>query len=163
MSKSTLKLIRNEIVNVAFDVSAYTLNWTVILPDDSERHGECPNDTDGITSTLYSIQKMVDRFMGATCELRVICESTGVYHRALLRLAGQLGMRTNLVSGEAVAHSRRMTQNDGNKTDLADPKAILTVARVGKLIRHRKLEDGWSELRELHRIVIVTEQKIQMI
>lgn len=161
MTKSTLKIVRDEIVNAGFDVSAEKLDWLVILPDESELRGQCPNDTDGITNTLQSIQKKVDQYMGTECELRVICESTGVYHRALLNLAGQLGMRTNLVSGEAVAHSRKMIQNDGNKTDLADTKAILNVARVGKLIRHRTLESGWGELRELHRIVMVTEEKIR--
>lgn len=163
MSKSNLKIVRNEIVNVGFDVSADTLNWTVVLPDDSEIHGECLNTTDGITHTLQALQKRIDKFMGINCELRVICESTGVYHRALLNLAGQLGMRTNLVSGEAVAHCRRMTQNDGNKTDLADPKAILMVARMGKLLKHRELEDNWSELRELHRVVMSAEEKLRAI
>ncbi len=101
MTKSTLKIVRDEIVNVGFDVAAEKLDWRVILPDDSELYGVCPNTTDGITDTLQSIQKKVDTFMGVACELRIICEATGVYHQALLSLAGQLGMRTNLVSGEA--------------------------------------------------------------
>ncbi len=56
-----------------------------------------------------------------------------------------------------------MIQNDGNKTDPADTKTILTVARMGKLIKHRELESGWGELRELHRMVMVTEEKIRVI
>ena len=163
MTKSNLKIVRDEIVNVGFDVSAETLNWTVLLPGDSQIDGQCLNTTDGITDTLNSLQKMVDKHMGSACELRIICESTGVYHRALLNLAGVLGMRTNLVSGEAVAHCRQMTQNDGNKTDLADPKAILTVAKMGKLIKHRIFESSWSELRELHRVVISAEEKYRVI
>lgn len=163
MPNNTPQIIRNEIVNVGFDVSAETLNWTVILNDDSEIHGECLNFTDDILNTLDTLQKRIDRFVGSPCELRIICESTGVYHRALLNLATQRGMRTNLVSGEAVAHCRKMTQNDGNKTDLADPKAILKVALMGRLIKHRQLESRWSELRELHRIVIAAEDKARAI
>lgn len=83
MPKSTLKIIRDEIANVGFDVSADTLNWTVIRPDDSELHCECMNNTDDITDTLNALQKRNDQFMGTACKLRVICESTGVYHRAL--------------------------------------------------------------------------------
>ena len=56
MTKSNLKIVRDEIVNVGFDVSAETLNWTVLLPGDSQIDGECLNTTDGITDTLNSLQ-----------------------------------------------------------------------------------------------------------
>ncbi|MDM4015152.1 hypothetical protein [Roseiconus lacunae] len=67
----------------------------------------------------------------------MICESTGVYHRRLLRIAEQLGMLTNLVHGEAVAKCRAIQFADHGKADRRDPKAALTVAKVGKLIKHR--------------------------
>ena len=55
MTKSNLKIVREEIVNVGFDVSADTLNWTVVLPGDLQIDGECLNTTDGITDTLNSL------------------------------------------------------------------------------------------------------------
>ena len=162
MKQSTVKLFGNRVVNVGFDVSADTLNWTVIIGD-REQSGECANRTVAVQRTLAEIYTRVTEYLGVSCELRILCESTGVYHRLLLRIARQLSMRTNLVSGEAVAQCRKLSQNDGNKTDLADPKAILTVAQLGRLLEDRQLDEQWAMLREQHRIVMVTEEKIRVL
>ena len=96
MKQPTVKLFGNRVVNVGFDVSADTLNWTVIVGD-REQSGECANRTVAVQRTLVDIYKRVTKYLGTSCELRILCESTGVYHRLLLRIARQLSMRTNLV------------------------------------------------------------------
>jgi transposase len=105
MNQFNVVRVPARVVNVAFDVSAETLNWTFIV-DQLETSGECLNRTGEIRGTLKRIHQLVEQQAGP-CELRVICESTGVYHRSLLKVAGQLRMRTSIASGEAVANCRK--------------------------------------------------------
>ena len=90
----------------------------------------------------------------------MICESTGVYHRSLLHLAVRRGMRTALAGGEAVAKLRVVESNDPGKTDLKDPRAILTVALVGRLLIHRQLDGTYECLREWHQLYCRADQKM---
>lgn len=144
------------VLNVAFDVSSETLNWSMEFAD-SRVDEHCLNDTESISKTLHKIQSM-GRQQGYD-EVRVICESTGIYHRCLLNVASGLGMRTNLVHGEAVAKYRTIRFADHGKTDLKDPQAILTVGRFGRLIKHRQLDSRYAQLRELHRLVLRLERR----
>ncbi|WP_144057377.1 transposase, partial [Novipirellula maiorica] len=147
------------IVNVAFDVGSESLHWAMELPDQT-LSGKCDNTSSDIRTTLRLISaKAAKHGYG---ELRVICESTGIYHRRLLQLAGSLGMRTCLVHGEAVAKFRTIQFADHGKTDDRDPRAALTVAKVGKLIRDRKLDKLYAQLRELHRLVHRCEARIKV-
>jgi len=149
------------VLNVAFDVSSETLNWSLEVPerfDDVKRvDGECINHTESIWDELKRIKKIGSE--NGFTEIRVICESTGIYHRSLLKIASGLGMRTNLVHGEAVAKYRTIRFADHGKTDLKDPQAILTVAKVGRLIRHRELDGRYAQLRELNRLVMRLERR----
>ena len=144
------------VLNVAFDVSSESLNWSMEIGQ-TRTDGTCLNETETIRETLLKVKRAARRH--GFGEVRVICESTGIYHRSLLRVASCLGMRTNLVHGEAVAKYRTIRFADHGKTDLKDPQAILTVARFGRLIKHRQLDGRYAQLRELHRLVLRAERR----
>lgn len=78
----------------------------------------------------------------------MVCEPTNVYHFTLLRIASRLGYDTKQVSTEAVAKMRVIETNDAGKTDIKDPKVILTLAKIGKTQIHRKLNSTYQLLRE---------------
>ncbi len=144
------------VLNVAFDVSSEMLNWSMHLGP-AQVDDQCSNQTQSIEKTLRQIKHLADK--QGYGEVRVICESTGIYHRNLLRIAGNLGMRTNLVHGEAVSKYRTIQFADHGKTDIKDPQAILTVAQVGRLIKHRQLDSRYGQLREMHRLVLRAERR----
>ncbi|NND99238.1 MAG: transposase [Pirellulaceae bacterium] len=147
------------IVNVAFDVGSESLHWAMELPG-LTLSDECANASADIRKTLRHISGKASQH--GCGDVRVICESTGIYHRRLLQLAGSLGMRTCLVHGEAVAKFRTIQFADHGKTDARDPRAALTVAKVGKLIKDRKLDRHYAQLRELHRLVLRCEARIKV-
>ncbi|MEM8672201.1 MAG: transposase [Planctomycetota bacterium] len=147
------------IVNVAFDVGSESLNWAMELRDRTLQ-GQCANSSVEITQTLKHILKQARQ--DGDVEIRVICESTGIYHRRLVQLADTLGMRTALVHGEAVAKLRSVQFGDPGKTDERDPKAALSVAKIGKLIKTRKFDKQYAQLRELHRLVRRCEARIKI-
>lgn len=122
--------------------------------------GECNNESSDIHKTLAQIGVLARRH--GDCEIRIICESTGVYHRRLLQIAERLGMRTNLVQGEAVAQLRTIQFGDHGKTDRRDPQAALGVAKIGKLLKHRQFDQQYAKLRELHRLVLRSESRIKV-
>jgi hypothetical protein len=70
-----------------------------------------------------------------------------------------MGMRTALAGGEAVSKLRVVESNDPGKTDAKDTRAILTVALVGRLLLHRRLDEKYACLRNWHRLVLVAEDK----
>ncbi len=144
------------VLNVAFDVSSEMLNWSMHLGP-AQVDDQCSNQTQSIEKTLRQIKHLADK--QGYGEVRVICESTGIYHRNLLRIAGNLGMRTNLVHGEVVSKYRTIQFADHGKTDIKDPQAILTVAQVGRLIKHRQLDSRYGQLREMHRLVLRAERR----
>ena len=143
------------VLNVAFDVGKDLLTWET-QPNEQRLTGSLGNTTDAIVKVLKQLERLgkEQRYD----ELRIICESTGVYHRALLRLASQRGMRTALAAGEAVAKMRTIESNDPNKSDEKDPGTILAVAKIGKLLWHRLLDDQYAELRELHGVYKAAEE-----
>ena len=148
--ENTISSIGMRVLDVAFDVSSDRLDGAYV-------HGgelisvSCENESSAIRAQLLSIQELANR--DGCAEIRVLCESTGVYHRSLLQIASRLGMRTNLVSGEAVCAQRKIRFNDVGKNDQRDAEVILDVGRYGRLIKHRQLQEGYDQLRELHRFV----------
>lgn len=151
--------VAKPILNVAFDVSSETLDWAMELPGGCQS-GQCINSSSDIRKTLRKIRDQARQH--DDYEIRVICESTGIYHRRLLQIAVSMGMRTNLVHGEAVAKFRAIQFADHGKSDKRDPKAALTVAKVGKLIKVRIFDQHYAQLRELHRLVLRCEARIKI-
>lgn len=143
------------VLNVAFDVGKDLLTWQT-QPNETAESGSLANTTATISTLLPQLQRLAKKY--AYDEVRVICESTGVYHRSLLQLASQANMRTALVAGEAVAKMRTIESNDPNKTDEKDPATILAVAKIGKLLKHRLLDVRFAELRELHSVYKASEE-----
>ena len=133
-----------------FDVSKATLNLfchyeqgdtTVRLED------QLPNATLAIEQTLEHLQRLAqDEGFEA---VRVLCESTGGYERALLQTARRLGCQTALVNPEHVCRLKKVESNDTGKTDHKDPRVIDLVARLGKTQRHRHLPEIYQVLRRL--------------
>lgn len=148
-------------LNVAFDVGSETLNWSVELGGQTI-NGECLNESRDIRQTLGRIMNHASEFDFHVSQIRILCESTGVYHRRLLQIASSLNMQTSLVHGEAVAKFRAIQFADHGKTDKRDPQAALTVAKVGRLIKHRQLDKQYAQLRELHRLVLRCEARIKV-
>jgi transposase len=147
------------ILNVAFDVGSDSLNWSMELGG-KVINGDCCNHSRDIRKTLGRIMNQASEYN--YFDIRIICESTGIYHRRLLQIANSLGMRTSLVHGEAVAKYRAIQFADHGKTDRRDPQAALTVAKVGRLIKHRQLDKHYAQLRELHRLVLRCEARIKV-
>jgi transposase len=133
-----------------FDVSKASLNLfchveheqtTVRLED------QLPNATGPIEQTLTRLQRLADT--EGFEAVRVLCESTGGYERALLQTARRLGCRTALVNPEHVCRLKNVESNDTGKTDQKDPRVIDLVARLGKTQRHRRLPEIYHVLRRL--------------
>ena len=122
--------------------------------------GQCANTSPEINQVLADITEQARQF--GNDEVRVICESTGIYHRRLVQLADKHGMRTAMVHGEAVAKLRTIQFGDPGKTDQRDPQAALSVAKIGKLIKVRKFDQQYARLRELHRLVRRCEARIKV-
>lgn len=159
-SPSARGAISGRSLNVAFDVGSQSLTWATEAGGQILR-GQCGNDSRDIRQTLGRIMNEASRFDYSYDDIRIICESTGIYHRRLLELAASLGMQTALVHGEAVAKYRAIQFADHGKNDHRDPLATLTVAKVGRLIRHRRLDWSYARLRELHRQVMRCEARIK--
>ena len=154
--KNILEAITLRVLNVAFDVSSEKLDYSY-MPDSRVISDACDNDTNSIRAALVSLHKFAEKH--GFQEVRVVCESTGIYHRSLLQIASQLGMRTKLAGGEAVAAQRKIRFNDTGKSDPRDSEAILDVSRYGRLLKHRQLQDQYDQLREFHRLVLRYEKK----
>ena len=69
-----------------------------------------------------------------------------------MRSACRLGLEAAWVSGEAVAKMRVVESNDSGKTDIKDPRVIHLVARMGKTLKYRELDEQYGALREWHKI-----------
>jgi transposase len=85
-------------------------------------------------------------------DILLVAEPTGPYHNKLMRTAKRVGLKTAWVSTEFVSKMRVIESNDTGKTDEKDPRVIHTLARVGKTLKNRILEEPYSLLREWHKI-----------
>jgi transposase len=80
--------------------------------------------------------------------LQIVCESTGTYHRRLLRMAREQGCTTAMVSGEQVNALQIVESNDTGKSDWKDPRTMMLLVEWGKTLKDRDLGEQWSALRE---------------
>lgn len=91
-----------------FDVSKHTLNLFCQYPqgDNTVRFEDAiANATGAIEETLTHLQALAQR--EGFEALRVLCESTGGYERALLQTAQRLGHKTALVNPEHVCRLKK--------------------------------------------------------
>lgn len=130
---------------LAFDISRDKLNVFTRIAG-REHDLELANDIPTIETELQALASRAR--LAGTDRVLVVAESTGPYHRPLMRIARQLKLETAWVSPEAVAKMRVIETNDTGKTDLKDPHVIYSLASMGKLLRHREFPEPYNLLRE---------------
>ncbi len=142
---------------LAFDVSMDTLNlYTELNAESLELEFE--NRTDVIERHLIDLAARARRSFYK--RVLVVAESTGGYQESLMRTARRLGLETAWVSGEAVAKMRVVESNDSGKTDIKDPRVIHLVARLGKTLEYRELDEQYGALREWHKVYEAAQASI---
>lgn len=139
----------NNVVDISVDVHKDTLCYFFRI-DGSEYADSSSNRTQIIEKKLQKYKEIATT--SGRANLRIICEPTGQYHNKLLRSARRLGCFTSFVNAEAVAKFRIIETNDYNKTDQKDPKVILSLGRLNKLVQHRVIKDEYMVLRKLHKM-----------
>jgi transposase len=136
-----------KLMDVTVDVSKASLNWYAEPLDGAPVEGEFANINAAITSWLQ------ERFTQARDHgysgLRIVCEASGGYEKRLLQLARHAGCATALVSGEAVNKLRVVESNDLGKSDQKDPRTMMLLVKLRKLLSDRPLHGEWLLLREL--------------
>lgn len=134
-------------LDVAFDVGKDKLN-SVFEIGPQRYEDEFGNRSIAIRRELkgYMEQARANGFE----TLRVLCEPSGGYEKALVKIAHQLGCRTAYVGGEASHKFRMVVYGEPGKTDTRDARPLLAVAAHGKLLTIRQLPDEYELLREIN-------------
>ncbi len=137
-----------KVLDVAFDVGKDKLN--VAFEIDRLRYDdEFGNRSTPINSKLKAFRRLAQEHGFET--LRILCEPSGGYEQALLKIAHQLGLHTAFVGGEASHKFRMVVHGDPGKSDERDAQPLLAIANEGKLLTHRVLPAEYALLRELNR------------
>lgn len=132
---------------IAADVSKDKSNYCCELGD-SYREIEAVNSRGEIVSILRQYQALA---LGNGLEsIVLIVEPTGGYERCLVRAATSIGVKVLYANTEAVKKLQVLQDGTSSKSDQKDPRTILTVAKVGKLMRCRNLEGRWQALRQMN-------------
>lgn len=134
---------------LAFDVSMDVVNLYTELGAESLEL-EFENRTDVIEQRLVDLEAQARRL--SYKRVLVVAEATGGYQESLMRVACRLGLEPAWVNGEAVAKMRVVESNDSGKTDIKDPQVIHLVARMGKTLKYRELDEMYGALREWHKV-----------
>jgi transposase len=146
-------------MTVAFDVGSKKLNYYSQIAgkvtgnsckEVQEVMDEIPNTTKAIIQTLDELDVLANQrgYNG----LHVVCEPTGSYGDALMRLARKYGHTTAYVSGESVHKAKVIENNDASKNDIKDPRIIFMLSKMGKELIHRTLPPFYKKLREINRM-----------
>lgn len=156
MSSKTLLLKINtaSTLPVAFDVGKSRLDYYFEIP--SPGSAEISAFSGFVANWTTSILPLFEKLQATATEhgfknIGVICESTGPYSEKLLRLARSKGHFTAYVSGESVHKLKVLENNDAGKTDIKDPRVILMLAKMDKILCHRNLNGHYQALREYNR------------
>lgn len=136
--------IKSQYVDVCVDVSKSKLDAYCEVAEKAYEV-QFSNAVPQIESTLRELDALAKK--AGKEGLRVICEPTGGYEEKLLRTARRLGHVTAFVNAEAVSKFRIVESNDSGKSDTKDPRIMNTLAKVGKTLRHRILDDDYVALR----------------
>jgi len=135
---------RKKLLTVCVDISKASFTWT-----------RC----DGVEGVQAQLNAEIQAWLRTQLEgakaqgysgLQIVCESTGGYHKRLLRIARAEGCHTALVSAEQVKAMQVVESNDTGKSDRKDPRTILLLVQLGKTLIDRQLSAEWSVLRELN-------------
>jgi len=137
-----------KVLDVAFDVGKDKLNPMFELGP-LRYADDCGNRSNPINAKLKEIMRIAREHGYET--LRILCEPSGGYEKALLRIAHQLHFHTAYVGGEASSKFRMVVHGDPGKSDERDSQPLLAIAGQGKLLTHRVLPTEYELLRELNR------------
>ena len=112
-------------LTVAYDVSKYKHNFYThfsITGQEMESEGEIPSSMKGVIHHFKELKKLqkTHNFHG----VRIVCEPTGAYEKALIRKAQEFGFVTQYVSGEASNKAKVIESNDSGKNDIKDARVI---------------------------------------
>jgi len=146
-------------MTVAFDVSSGKMGYyseiTGKIAGNSckevvEVQDEIRNTTGAIRKTILELADLAAQrgYSG----LHIVCEPTGSYSDALMRLARKTGHTTAYVSGESVHKAKVIENNDASKSDIKDPRVIFMLSKMGKELTYRTLPPLYKKLRELNRM-----------
>jgi transposase len=140
------------ILNIAFDVSKDDLH---VYTEFGSSKINCIQDH--FSNNISMIQSKLTEYKKLAVtnnfdNIQVLCEPTGGYEKKLMHLARQLDCYTSYVSGESVSKYKVVENNEPSKSDLKDPRVILLVGKVGKLIKHRILPEEYDLLRHYNRM-----------
>lgn len=137
----------NILLAVAADVSKDKSNYACETGG-SLRECEVSNARADIIETLQQYRSLAkkNRYEDAV----LIVEPTGGYERPLCRAARAIGMKVFYVNTEAVSKLQVLQDGTASKSDRKDPRTILTVAKVGGLMRCRDLSGRWQALRQMN-------------
>ncbi|MEM6325817.1 MAG: transposase [Bacteroidota bacterium] len=135
---------------LAADVSKDTL---YLFSRFESRHREVTAE-DVIPNRTEAIERAIGQATALAAEhglrgVRVLCEPTGGYERALLAVARRQGHETALVSPEQLRQLTKAESLDTAKTDRKDARAIHLAGEMGKTQRHRALPEPYVLLRHL--------------
>jgi len=83
--------------------------------------------------------------------LHIICEPTGGYEQKLMQTALRLGYKVSYVNGESVNKFQVVENNENDKSDPKDPRVIFKLYLNGKLIKYRKFDQEYAQLKALGR------------
>lgn len=133
--------------DVTVDVSKASLNWYAEPLDGAAVEGEFANTNAAIGPWLQ--ERLAQARTQGCMQLRIVCEASGGYEKRLLQLARHAGCATALVSGEAVNKLRVVESNDLGKSDEKDPRTMMLLVKLRKLLSDRPLHGEWLLLREL--------------
>ena len=146
------KIKKNSWLNIAFDVSKDDL---YMYTETGEETINCmadsfANKSDVIEGKLDQLSQVAqsEGYNG----IHIICEPTGGYESKLMTLAVKQGHATSYVSGEASNKFKIVEGNSNEKSDARDARVIFELARYGKLLKHRQLDEGYTQLRQLNRM-----------
>ena len=137
----------NLLLAFAADVSKDKSNYACELGN-VLHETEATNRRKDIIDTMAQYRRLA---RGAGFEDAVlILEPTAGYERPLVRAARSVGLEVFYANVEAVKKLQVLQDGTASKSDRKDPRTILTVAKVGKVMRCRDLSGRWQALRRMN-------------
>ncbi len=132
---------------VAADVSKDKSNYACEVGDNL-KETEASNARKDILDTLSQYRELAHA--EGKSGIVLVLEPTAGYERQLVRAAREIGVQGFYANTEAVKKLQVLQDGTSSKSDRKDPRTILTVAKVGHLMKCRDLGGRWQALRQMN-------------
>jgi transposase len=146
------KVKKNNWLNIAFDVSKDSLH---MYTETGKQTIRCIADNFA-NQTAVILEKTEHIFQLALQSgydgIHIICEPSGGYEHKLMTLAVEQGHAASYVSGESSKKFHMVEDNSDDKSDPRDARVIFKLARYGKFLTYRLLDEPYSRLRHFNRM-----------